>query len=165
MERVISYLMEPQTVLVFDIDGVLAPYEFGHHTHSVVDDGEWMELVRTGDPYGYIPPVKLIQRMIAAKGPQQVYTCSVSNEEEYPGKQRFAHRRYGIPLDHIRFVDDKSQKIEVLRQIATERGLPEERVALIEDTVKTLDAIARVSGFSTVHVSSLFAYDEVPVAQ
>ena len=79
MERVISYLMEPQTVLVFDIYGVLAPYEFGHHTHSVVDDGEWMELVRTGDPYGYIPPVKLIQRMIAAKGPQQVYTCSVSN--------------------------------------------------------------------------------------
>ena len=39
MERVINYLMEPQTVLVFDIDGVLAPYEFGHHTHSVVDDG------------------------------------------------------------------------------------------------------------------------------
>ena len=157
MDRVINYLMEPQTVVVFDIDGVLAPYEFGHHTHSVVDDGEWMELVRTGDPYGYIPPVKLIQRMIEQKGPQQVYTCSVSNEEEYPGKQRFAHGRYGIPLEHIRFV---SHKNEVLRQIAAERGLPEERVALVEDTVKTLDAIARESGFATVHVSSLFAFDE-----
>ena len=160
MTRAIDFLMEPGTIVVFDIDGVLAPYEFTPRCHSVIDDDEWFELVRTGDPYGSLPPVKLIQRMIAEKGRDDVYACSVSSPDEYVGKQRFVERNYDIDPAHIRFVDAKGEKLGALRAIAAERNVPEAQVAMVEDTVKTLDAIARVSDIATIHVSSLFAYDE-----
>lgn len=160
MTRAIEFLMEPNTIVVFDIDGVLAPYEFTPRCHSVIDDDEWFELVKSGDPYGALPPVKLIQRMIEEKGPDNVYVCSVSCTEEYEGKQRFVEKNYAVEPSHIRFVDSKGDKLNALRQIAAERGVEESQVAMVEDTVKTLDAIARASDFATIHVSSLFAYDE-----
>lgn len=160
MTRAIDYLMEPSTIVVFDIDGVLAPYEFTPRCHSVIDDDEWFELVRTGDPYGSLPPVALLQRMIEEKGPDNVYVCSVSCAEEYQGKRRFVGKNYAIDPEHIRFVDSKAEKLTALRQIAAERAVEESQIAMVEDTVKTLDAIARASEFATIHVSSLFAYDE-----
>ena len=160
MQRAVDFLMQPDTVVVFDIDGVLAPYEFTPRCHSVIDDDEWMELVRTGDPYGKLPPIKLIQRMIAQKGRKCVYVVSVSSPEEYQGKQRFVTDNYDIDAAHIRFVPSKAQKIDALAQIAAGCGVPQEQVAIVEDTVKTLDAIARASSFATIHVSSLFAFDE-----
>lgn len=160
MTRAIDFLMEPDTIVVFDIDGVLAPYEFTPRCHSVIDDDEWFELVRTGDPYSSLPPVRLIQRMIEKKGSANVYVCSVSSPDEYAGKQRFVEKNYAIDPEHIRFVPEKSQKLDALRQIAVERGVDESSVAMVEDTVKTLDAIARASNIATIHVSSLFAYDE-----
>ena len=160
MTRAIDFLMEPETIVVFDIDGVLAPYEFTPRCHSVIDDDEWFELVRNGDPYGKLPPVQLIQRMVEEKGSANVYVCSVSSPDEYGGKQRFVEKNYAIDPTHIRFVDSKAEKLTALRKIADERGVPEQQIAMVEDTVKTLDAIARSSGFATIHVSSLFAYDE-----
>ena len=50
MTRAIEFLMESSTIVVFDIDGVLAPYEFTPRCHSVIDDDEWFELVKSGDP-------------------------------------------------------------------------------------------------------------------
>lgn len=39
---------------------------------------------------------------------------------------------------------------------AKEFSVSERRVALVEDTVKTLDEVARKTGCTTVHVSSFF---------
>ncbi len=160
MARAVEFLMQEDTIVAFDIDGVLAPYEFTPRCHSVIDDDEWFELVRTGDPYGKLPPVQLIQRMIAQKGADDVYVVSVSSPEEYLGKQRFVTANYAVDPSHIRFVPSKDQKLCALRQIAAERGVEEAQVAIVEDTVKTLDVIARASSFATIHVSSLFAFDE-----
>lgn len=160
MARAVDFLMQADTVVAFDIDGVLAPYEFTPRCHSVIDDDEWFELVRTGDPYGSLPPVKLIQRMIDAKEPDNVYVVSVSSPDEYQGKQCFVTKNYHVDPAHIRFVDSKAAKLDALVQIAQERHVPQEQVAMVEDTVKTLDMIARSSSFATIHVSSLFAFDE-----
>lgn len=39
-KKMIDYLMEKETIVVFDIDGVLAVYEFGDCRHGV-DDEVW----------------------------------------------------------------------------------------------------------------------------
>ena len=55
-------------------------------------------------------------------------------------------------------VAQKAEKVEFLRQLAGELGVPESRVALVEDTVKTLDLVDQETGCVTVHVSSFFDY-------
>ena len=33
--NILQHLLEPEIVVVFDVDGVLAPYEFGYLSHSI----------------------------------------------------------------------------------------------------------------------------------
>ena len=68
MSRILDYLMEPETVIVFDIDGVLAPYEFGELCHSACPDEDWKSYVLTKHPYAHIRPVPQLQRFIEEKG-------------------------------------------------------------------------------------------------
>ena len=53
---------------------------------------------------------------------------------------------------------EKSEKVEFLRQLAQELQIPERRVTIVEDTVKTLDLVDRETDCVTVHVSSFFDY-------
>ena len=159
MTQLIDYMMEPETALVFDIDGVLAPYEFGELRHSACPDEGWEEYVRTQDPYAHIRPVKLIQEMIEQKGPERVFACSVAASYELAGKRDFCLQEYGLAPENVSIVAAKVEKIEFLHQVSQRLGLPTERVVLIEDTVKTLD-MAMDAGFATAHVSSLFAFGE-----
>lgn len=156
----ISFLLQSETALVLDIDGVLAPYEFGELCHSACPDEEWERFVREQDPYGHMRPVGLIQRMIAQKGAERVYACSVAADYEAAGKRDFVLRHYGLPASHVRIVATKADKLAFLEEVRAALGLPEERVALIEDTVGTLNLVYERTGFITVHVSSLFAFDE-----
>ena len=38
--NILQYLLKPEIAVVFDVDGVLAPYEFGYLSHSMSDE-EW----------------------------------------------------------------------------------------------------------------------------
>jgi len=49
-------------------------------------------------------------------------------------------------------------KVNVLNMIRDAKNIPENEIAIIEDTVKTLDAIAKEHNYVTVHVSSLFDF-------
>ena len=160
MSHVVDYLLEPETVVVFDIDGVLAPYEFGDLCHSACPDADWETYVRENDPYAAVEPVVLIQRLIAAKGTGRVFACSVAEDYEEPGKRDFVVNGYGLPADHVVMVREKADKIACLQRLADELAVPQRRVALVEDTVKTLDAAMEAGDFVTVHVSSLFALAE-----
>ena len=143
----LSYLLEPETALVFDIDGVLAPYD-------------WERFVREEDPYGRMRPVRLIQRFVEEKGPERVYACSVAMDFEADGKRDFVLRNYAIPAEHVSIVAAKADKLAFLEEVRAALGVEPARVALIEDTVGTLNLVYEQTGFTTVHVSSLFAYDE-----
>ncbi len=157
MSALIDYLLEPQTAVVFDIDGVLAVYEFGELGHSAVPDGDWEAYVRTHDPYASSRPVAEIQEFVRRKGPERVFACSVAQDFEAPGKRAFVCNNYGIPADHVRLVPDKPLKTAFLHKVVRELSIPTRRVALVEDTVKTLDA-ACAEGFTTVHVTSFFGF-------
>ncbi|MGN1360739.1 MAG: hypothetical protein ACI4VV_00520 [Eggerthellaceae bacterium] len=154
---ILAHLADPSTAVVFDIDGVLARYEFGSLQHAAAVEGDWEAYVRENDPYRNVPPAPVLQRFIAAKDPSKVFACSVAAEYEKAGKRDFVLRHYAIPAENVLMVPSKDQKIAVLAQIARDQGLDLLQVALVEDTVKTLDAAA-ARGFATCHVSSFLAW-------
>lgn len=158
--KLLAYLLEPETVVVFDIDGVLAAYEFGERGHSPCEDADWETYVREHDPYAHIRPIRLLQRFIEEKGRERVYACSCAQPFDAPGKRAFCQREYGLDPSHVRLVEKKGEKAAYLRELSTSLNVPEERVALVEDTTSTLYQVNDAGAFTTVHVSSFFAYDE-----
>ncbi|MCI7437796.1 MAG: hypothetical protein MSA61_01020 [Coriobacteriaceae bacterium] len=158
MTKLMEYLLDPQTAVVFDIDGVLAVYEFGELSHSACPDEEWEDFVRTHDPYARSRPISQIKRFIDDRGVDRVWACSQASDVEAPGKRAFVMRCYGLAPSHVATVAHKAEKVEFLRRLAHELNVPERRVAIVEDTVRTLDLIGRETGCVTVHVSSFFDY-------
>lgn len=151
---IINYLLRDDVIVVFDVDGVLAPYEFGELSHSVSDE-EWDHMVAAGEnPYKNTRPIKLMQEFIKKKGVDKVYTCSKSSTNEIPGKRTFIKENYEIPDDNIYFTLEKTEKLNVLETLQKKLNIKQSQIAIVEDTVKTLDYIREHSDFITVHVSS-----------
>lgn len=149
-----DYLLKDDVIVVMDVDGVLAPYEFSELSHSMTDD-EWDRLVASGEnPYKDVRPIKLMQEFIQKKGVDKVYTCSKSPLSEIPGKKAFIKDNYNLPDDNIYFTLEKTEKLTVLQTLQQKLGLKPSQIAIVEDTVKTLDYIRAHSDFVTVHVSS-----------
>lgn len=160
MKTLIKYLLKEDTVIFFDVDGVLAPYEFGENRHCI-DDAEWGRKMKNGeDMYSTVAPIKLFQQFISQKGIDNVYVCSKANPEEYESKMKFCHDGYGIPMDHIIMVSSKNDKLAILKAFAEANSIPENKIAMVEDTTKTLDMIAKGSKCSTIHVSSFLDYSQ-----
>ena len=145
MNTLMGYLLQPDTVIFFDVDGVLAPYEFGVNKHCI-DDEEWDRKMTAGeDMYSTVSPIKLFQNFIERKGIDNVYVCSKASTEEYASKIKFCQDGYGIPSNHIFLVA---------------LDVPEEKIAMVEDTVETLDMIFNNTNCATVHVSSFLDYND-----
>lgn len=89
-----------------------------------------------------------------AEGIDKVYACSKSPFSEIPGKRAFIKDNYGLPDDNIYFTLEKTEKLTVLQTLQQKLGLKPSQIAIVEDTVKTLDYIRAHSDFVTVHVSS-----------
>lgn len=98
--------------------------------------------------------IKLMQEFIQKKGVDKVYTCSKSPLSEIPGKKAFIKDNYNLPDDNIYFTLEKTEKLTVLQTLQQKLGLKPSQIAIVEDTVKTLDYIRAHSDFVTVHVSS-----------
>lgn len=154
ISKITDYLLKDDVIVVMDVDGVLAPYEFSELSHSMTDD-EWDKLVASGEsPYKDVRPIKLMQKFIQKKGIDKVYTCSKSPSSEIPGKRAFIKNNYNLPDDNIYFTLEKTEKLTVLQTLQQKLGLKPSQIAIVEDTVKTLDYIRAHSDFVTVHVSS-----------
>lgn len=160
MSTLMNFLLQPDTVIFFDVDGVLAPYEFGDCRHCISDE-EWDRKMEAGeDMYSTVSPIKLFQKFIKRKGTDNVYVCSKAHPEEYASKTKFCMDGYGIPYDHIALVPTKESKIATVETFADVNDIPEEKIAMVEDTVGTLDLFAKYTNCSTVHVSSFLDYDD-----
>lgn len=157
MSKVMEYLLNDDVIVVFDVDGVLSAFEFGELRHNGCDDKDWESFVIDNKPYDRMIGIPQMQKFIADKGCRNIYTCSVSEPYEEENKRNFVFREYEIPEDHIKFVRNKKDKIEFLRELAKITN-DEKKVAIVEDTVSTLNAIYEQSDFITVHVSSFFFY-------
>jgi hypothetical protein len=147
------YQTSPNARLVFDIDGVLASYEYGKYNHGYPQE-QWTMLVSKTDPYQLARPFRVFQKLIAEKS-QYCHACSVvDSENEAECKRNFLHRHYWIPDENIHFVHSSEEKLTVLEEIYKESDVFPNDIVLIEDTIATLDYVAERSMFSTIHVSS-----------
>lgn len=142
-------------IAVFDIDGVLSVYEFGELSHTA-DVWEEAFVSEHDNPYCGIAPLPALQEFVAGMPSEHVYVCSVADDYEAQAKRDFVARNYpSIPADHVFLVATKPGKLEVLASLAAQH--PAMRVAIVDDTVKTLDAIhAQDPSLLTVHVTSFF---------
>lgn len=155
MNTIIKKLLEPDIIVIFDTDGVLAPYEWGKNNRHCMPDAEWDErLEQHEDIYKCIRPVKVFQDFIKQKDIKTIFVCSKSGQVELESKTDFCKDNYGILAENIQFVKDKADKLCVLDKICDSLNVPEDKIAIVEDTVKTLNMIATDRDYITVHVSS-----------
>lgn len=110
--------------------------------------------------YSTVSPIKLFQNFIERKGIDNVYVCSKASTEEYASKIKFCQDGYGIPSNHIFLVASKTEKLDILRSFSVALDVPEEKIAMVEDTVETLDMIFNNTNCATVHVSSFLDYND-----
>lgn len=144
-----------ECIVVFDIDGVLAAYEFGDFCHTTPEWGPEQFVSIEDNPYTNIPPLPVLQEYISSMPRENVYVCSVANEEERECKADFVTRNYEINKENIIFVDKKDKKFDALMDL--KKKFPDMEIALVDDTVKTLDNIwLKDSSIRTIHVSTFF---------
>ena len=58
---------DPKTVYIFDVDGVLAPIEYGEYTHYELDDEAWARELLKEDFYQDRMPFKAFQVFLKDK--------------------------------------------------------------------------------------------------
>ena len=159
MNRAKELLNDKESVLAFDIDGVLALMEWGEHTHFGETDEEWAASYEKANTlYTEDCVIKKMQEFLKDKDKSHIYCVTkVWNEAELEDKKNFAFNNYGIPKDHVYGVYKNSEKIEVLREIKKKYpDLEDEKLVMIDDTSDILTSVMENSNFSTVHVSTLF---------
>lgn len=141
---------------VFDIDGVLASYEYEFYNHGYPET-VWNELTHKSDPYLNARPFKIMQQFVSTYL-DDCYVCSiVQNDEESKHKMNFIKQHYDISFSKMYFVDRYEKKLEILQRIQELRKETDpHHIIMIEDTIKNLDYIKERSEFATVHVSSFF---------
>lgn len=145
------------TIFVFDVDGVLARMEYGEHNHFDVDDDTWTKLILNGKCF--YPDEQAIPSMVKfvkSKDINKIYVCSKSfADKEDEMKKRFLISAFGILEDHIYFVRENADKLNVMFEIKQlNEDIPDEKIAMVDDTVSILNNIKEKSKFATIHVSS-----------
>ena len=159
--KLVDYLKQDGIITVFDVDGVLAPYEYGDLKHCVSDE-EWLNGFSNPDDnlYSKMRGLPFLQKFIANKNINDVYICSQADDYESVAKIKFVTDNYNVKRENIYLVKDKNMKVDILNEIRDMRNISESKIAIVEDTVKTLDAIAKDHGYVTVHISSFFDFEE-----
>lgn len=162
MSRVRELLINPISVLVFDVDGVLASYEYGDHNHNACRDDEWMKYVCSHKPYRKARPLKTIQNFLkylqtSGFDLNRVFVCTQCfGEEELTEKKYFVVNNYPISIANIYKVGSEEEKLTVLNFIHDSffPDVPDENIIMIDDTAAVLTHIQNNSGYSTVHIST-----------
>lgn len=156
-EGILERIYDKNSIVVFDIDGVLAKYEFGENNHNYCSEEEWNKFAfhYSKQIYDKSKPVHTFQTLVWSKGASNVYACAVADEFADEAKKSFVRRFYAIPEENIFFVKSKEHKLELLHDIKLHnQNLDDEEIILIDDNVSTLTYVQERSNYSTCHVSS-----------
>ena len=156
MSKIRELFENPETVYVFDVDGVLVRMEFGDYNHYTADDDVWAELVKSHDFYENMVPIVTMQDFLKDKDMSRVYVATrVMNDSEKKQKITFLSKHYHILPDHVFEVYHNPEKLEVMKKVqAFYPELPEKYFVLVDDTVDVLTYVMENSHFSTVHNST-----------
>ena len=145
------------SILVFDVDGVLALLEFGKYRHYDLDDDEWNKVVSDGlNFYTEDKVSKKMQKFLKDKDMKKIYvitTVGCENEAKY--KKQYLNKYYNILYDNIYFVDHDKDKVSKLNKIKElNPDIDDYKIVMIEDTVKILNDVMDNTNYSTAHISS-----------
>ena len=156
MSRIWDILNANDSVVIFDIDGVLAAYEYGIYNHNACRESEWFDYINSNETYKKARPIKVLQDYIKRKGTDRVFICSQANENEKEQKCKFVEKNYGIDVLHIYFVKQKADKLKIIDEIKDTfyPNLEDRKIIMVDDTIDVLSNIQDNSGYSTAHIST-----------
>ena len=157
MSKIREILNDDESVLVFDIDGVLAVMEWGEYNHYGEDDETWTKMYEEKANYYTEEFIcKRMQDFLKNKDKEKVYVITKAfSENEAEDKKDFVEKYYGIKRNHVYYVRNNFDKSNVLVEIKKKYPeLSNHKLVMIDDTVEVLTNIMDNTPFSTAHVSS-----------
>jgi hypothetical protein len=157
MSKIKEILNDKDSVLVFDVDGVLAIMEWGEYNHYGEDDETWTNMYKEGT-YLYTEKYvsKRMQKFLEDKDKSRIYVITaigVNKEGKY--KKEYVEKYYDIIPDNVYFVDRNNDKRSILNNIKNKYPkLEDYKLIMIDDTPDILTDIQENTNFSTAHISS-----------
>ena len=157
MSKIRELLNDKESVLVFDVDGVLAVMEWGEYNHYGEDDEAWTHMYDSKSNYyteKYVS--QRMQSFLKTRDLSNVYVITKAFcENEADDKKDFLLKYYGIQKENVYYVKNNFDKSNVLVEIKKNHpNLPDNKLIMIDDTVEVLTNIMDNTPFSTAHISS-----------
>jgi len=156
MNKIKELLKDKKSVLVFDIDGVLAVLEFGKYNHYYASDEDWDKFVEDNNLYTEDKVSKKMQEFLKDIDKDRVYVITqIGTDKEGIYKKEYAVKYYGIKPENIYFVYRNNDKISKLNEIRNKHPEAEDyQVIMIDDTPDVLTDVQLKTKYSTAHISS-----------
>lgn len=157
MSKIKELLKDKSSILVFDIDGVLAPIEWDTYNHFILNDEDWGNACIEGKvSYDETKVSKKMQSFLSDKDMSRIYVITrVSNNNELNIKKEFSEKYYNIFPQNVFGVKENNEKVSVLSKIKENYpDIDDYKIVMIEDTVSILTDIMEKTKFSTAHISS-----------
>lgn len=157
MSKIKELLKDKESVLVFDVDGVLAVLEFGERNHYYASDEAWDKIVASNMNFYTEDKVsKKMQEFLQDIDKNRVYVITaIGGDREVEFKKDFLNKYYGIFFDHVYFVGRNGSKVDKLNEIKKEYpDLDNEHFIMIDDNPEVLADIQNQTMYSTAHISS-----------
>ena len=139
-------LKNKNTIYVFDVDGTLTDFNYAARSF-------WNPTI---DPVSYdgVRPLKTMQKLISSLDKDKVFICSRATLKGEPeAKAKFLLENFDLRLDHIYFVRENIEKIDVLKNIQDITQVEDELILLIEDSTDVLYNVLVNTNYSNMHVS------------
>lgn len=145
----------------FDLDGTLSVpnyYTDGRIVTGFSDKG-WQEYCDSRGEDGYdhckvVKPVKRYAERLAAGGAVLCVLSTCHYDSERKAKEKFLKVNYPGLFQKLITVDADLIKIDIIKQMAEERGLTLAECELVEDTYSTL-LKANEIGIKATHISEI----------
>lgn len=139
-------LNNKETVYVFDVDGTLTDFNYSMRAF-------WNP---TTEPVSYdgVRPLKTMQKLISSLDKDKVFICSrAALKGEPEAKRKFLLDNFNLKPDHIYFVKENNEKLDILRKIQNLTKVEDELILLVEDSTDVLYNVLINTNYSNMHVS------------
>ena len=156
MSEIRNIINAKQSVLIFDVDGVLAIMEFGLNTHFLDDDSWKKTLLNDINLYDKDKVSKKLQLLINKKDKNRIFVITkVDDIVEINQKKEYVNKYYGIIKENVYCVNTDSEKTKELEKIKSKfKGLDSKYFVMIDDTVEVLNDAMNNNKISTAHIST-----------
>lgn len=139
-------LSNEDTIYVFDVDGTLTDFNYSIRSF-------WNPITNPVS-YDEVRPLKTMQKLISTLNKDKVFICSRAELKGEPeAKKKFLLENFNLKPDHIYFVKENSNKIDVLKKIQNLTKVEDELILLIEDNTDVLYNVLISTNYSNMHIS------------